>query len=121
MGAGYCQAAVSVGDLLQGLRAFDGAVAAAAGVCQLSHLRRDGRGVDDQGVFRSGGQEGGIVLEMNGDALLFQCPCDGRGGAVVAADPASGVPVPAGEGAHADAADADEVYVIVCLHVCCRL
>ena len=121
MGAGYCQAAVPVGDLLQGLRAFDGAVAAAAGVCQLSHLRRDGRGVDDQGVFRSGGQEGGIVLEMNGDALLLQCLGDGRGCTVVAADPAAGVMVPAGEGAHADAADTDKVDVIVCLHVYSRL
>ena len=121
VGAGYCQAAVSVCNLLKGLRALDGAVTAAAGVGQLSHFRRDGRGVDDQGVLLRRGQEGGIVLEMNRDALLLQCLGDGRGCAVVAADPAAGVMVPAGEGAHADAADTDKVDVIVCLHVYSRL
>ena len=110
--AGYGQALLPARNLAEAQGAFHHPVPMLAHKCKLLIVRRYGGGVYDQGLVRVLRDEPGIVREMHAYALFLQRVRQRRGGAVVSRHLHSLPLEIAGDGAHAYASDAYEIYVL---------
>ena len=112
VGAGDGQAFLSLRDLAEHARTLDDAVAPALDEAQFLQRLGDGGRIDHQRGLRVRGDEVRPVLVMDGDPFRLQFVRQVRSCTVITGH---GIALPlviAGDGAHADASDADEVNIL---------
>ena len=111
VGAGDGEAALSPGDFTQGAGPLDEPVALLPDEIQFAEFM-DGRRPDDEGFLHVGGNQVWPVLVMDGDPFPLQGGRQVRRGLVIPGHPEPPELEIPGQGAHPDAPDAYEIYVL---------